>query len=592
MMGLTTPEIAMLPVLVEEARIPQAGQLPAELRPLFETWTVRKVTEDGWEDDARRLIAELAAATHLSLKPDTDVLLRDVAAAQQRVTELEEMRHLQSEQVERLRGTVEQLTHKLSGAPDSEREALADVFAALARGDSSAAEDTFEREYEEQHRPAGKAHKIQAKAARNVANLALLRDVRKAVSFYRKALEAEPGHAETARLLGRALILQGDLNAAAEALAEALRIATRNHNARGEIAARMGMGDILMAKGAFTSANAAYTSALNLIEQRLASDSTNIDLQRNLTISQNKIADVLRAQGDGPGALDACRKSLTIVEALATSDPTNTRLQYDLSGGHYRFAEELRLQGHYRDALQAYRKSLAIREELAARDPANTLWQRSLATCHGQIGNVLWNLGYRAEALDAYQNSLNIHQALAGRDPTNTLWQRGLSIDHGKIGNVLWALGDRQGALGAYNRSLSVRQTLAECDPANAQWQRDLSISHSRVADVLRALGDKQGAFDAYRNSIAILEPLIARNPADARCRRDLTVMQGKLSQLTGEMAPVETHHIAIQFGVDKDSNGELVDAEPVDAYFFTGQDLDDDLIWVTGELQPPIING
>src|SRR5579859_7291578 len=74
MMGLTTPEIAMVPALVEEASIPNADQLPAELRLLFDTWNVRKVTGDGWEDDARRLIAELAAATHLSLKPDTDVL--------------------------------------------------------------------------------------------------------------------------------------------------------------------------------------------------------------------------------------------------------------------------------------------------------------------------------------------------------------------------------------------------------------------------------------------------------------------------------------------------------------------------------------
>jgi hypothetical protein len=62
-----------------------------------------------------------------------------------------------------------------------------------------------------------------AEAARNVANLALLRDVTKAVVFYRKALAGDPEHAETARLLGHALILLGELKEAQTALSESFR---------------------------------------------------------------------------------------------------------------------------------------------------------------------------------------------------------------------------------------------------------------------------------------------------------------------------------------------------------------------------------
>ena len=88
---------------------------------------------------------------------------------------------------------------------------MADAFAALARGDSLAAEDAFEREFEAQSRAADEARTVMAEAARNVANLALLRDVAKAVAFYRKALAIEPAHAETARRLGHAWMLLGDL---------------------------------------------------------------------------------------------------------------------------------------------------------------------------------------------------------------------------------------------------------------------------------------------------------------------------------------------------------------------------------------------
>ncbi len=223
--ALDNDEITLVPTLVEGADVPKAADLPAVLQPLVETWNACRVTEEGWEDDTRRLIAQIADATGLSVGPDLDELLHNAGAAEQRVAELEQTRHLQAGQIDALRHTVDELRSKLAEAPVTDRPGLAEAFAALARGDSLAAEDAFEREYEAQYRAADEARRMMAEAARNVANLALLRDVAKAVAFYRKALAAEPEHAETARLLGHALILLGDLADAEAALSESLRIA-------------------------------------------------------------------------------------------------------------------------------------------------------------------------------------------------------------------------------------------------------------------------------------------------------------------------------------------------------------------------------
>jgi len=87
------------------------------LRPLFDTWNARRVTEDRWEDYTRRLIAEIEKAASLTAKADLDTLLHDVGAAQQRVAELEQARHLHAGQIEGLRRTVEDLTRKLAEAP-------------------------------------------------------------------------------------------------------------------------------------------------------------------------------------------------------------------------------------------------------------------------------------------------------------------------------------------------------------------------------------------------------------------------------------------------------------------------------------------
>ena len=60
-----------------------------------------------------------------------------------------------------------------------------------------------------------------------------------------------------------------------------------------------------------------YIRARQLMEALAAEDLANIDWQRNLSVSHNKIGDVLEAQGDGPTALDAYRRSLDIREAVA-----------------------------------------------------------------------------------------------------------------------------------------------------------------------------------------------------------------------------------------------------------------------------------
>ena len=329
--ALADEQLMLIPTLVEGAELPRVDELPAELRPLFETWNVRIVSEGGWEDDTRRLIAEIAEATALPIGPDLEQLLCDVGAAQQRVRELEETHHLQSDQIAALVRSIDELTRKLAEASAGERPGLAEAFAELAQGRSLAAEDAFERAYEVQQRAAAQAQQTMAEAARNVANLALLHDVAKAVRFYRKALAAEPDDPETTRLLGRALITVGDLGAAETALTASLNATVAGADSWGEMAAQNGLGDVFLKTRDLAAAKGAFTAALRLAESRLARDPANTEWQRDLSVSHNKIGDLLLAQGDGPAALAAYRQSLAIREALAGRDPASAHWQVDVA---------------------------------------------------------------------------------------------------------------------------------------------------------------------------------------------------------------------------------------------------------------------
>jgi tetratricopeptide (TPR) repeat protein len=308
--ALASETMTVVPALVEDLKVTQVPvkQLPTELHPLFEVWNAREVSEGGWEEDTRRLIGEIAEATGLRVTADLDTLLREAGEAQRRVEELERVRHLQSEQMEALRRTIDELRGKLAeAASPGERSGLAEAFAALARGETEAAEDAFEREYEAQDRALQEARQSMAVAARNVANLALLRDVGKAAEFYRKALAVDPEDAESARLLGQALILLGDLKGAQAALLESLRVAKAAGDVWGEMAAQVGLGDVFMKAESLAGAESAYRAALHIAEALAARDPGNAQRQRDLSVSHEMIGDVLVAQGDGAGALRAYR---------------------------------------------------------------------------------------------------------------------------------------------------------------------------------------------------------------------------------------------------------------------------------------------
>jgi tetratricopeptide (TPR) repeat protein len=529
--ALTSPELTLVPTLVEGANVPNTADLPPALQPLL-GWRALPVTEEGWEDDTRRLIADIEKAAKLSAKADLDTLLRDVGAAQQRVAELEHTRHLQADQIDGLRRTVEELTRKLAEAPAGERPGLAEAFAALARGDSLAAEDAFEREFDAQSRAADEARKTMAEAARNVANLALLRDVSKAVSFYRKALDSDPEHSETARLLGYALIVFGDLSGAEVAFSQSLKAAVAQGDVWGQMAAQAGLGDVLQRTGNLGAAKDAYMASLSLSEALVVRDPANTRWQRDLTVSYGRIGDMQAAQGDSAAALKSFHACLAVFEHLAASHPRNNQLQLDLSVGYERIGEVQAAQGNSAAALKSFRASLAIRERLATNDTRNSEWQRGLSVSYYKIGAVLAALGDSEAALTSFQAVLVISERLAASDPRNSRWQRGLSASYDRIGDVQATQGHSEAALTSFQTGLAISERLAASDPRNSEWQRDMSVSYEKIGNVQAVRGDSVAAFESFQASLAIRERLATSDPRNSVWQRDLSASYDRIGNV------------------------------------------------------------
>ena len=462
--------LTVIPLLVEDAQLAQipADQLPESLRPLLADWNVLALSESGWDDDTRRLIEAIAAATGLPVHPELEEWMALMGGAQQglamaRATEASGAVVRQGEEQ-----ALESLLHRAAGADPEERPALKAALAALANGDTLLAEASFEQEVEASRRLRLAAAQLaaseglrEADAARNVASLAVLRgDLSKAVRYFQMALEANPADLAAALQLGYAWISAGKLDQAGPVFAAVSQ------------------------------------------QAKVAQD------QRLEAWGLNGRADVLVAQGDGPGALAAYQAGLAIREGLAKRDPANTQWQRDLSVSQERIGNVLIAQGDGPGALAAYQAGLAIREGLAKRDPANTEWQRDLSVSNNKIGDVLVAQGDGPGALAAYQAGLAIREGLAKRDPANTQWQRDLSVSQERIGNVLVAQCDGPGALAAYQAGLAIREGLAKRDPANTGWQVDVAVSCAKLGslDSLLLIGERQEYLSRGLNLLTTLK--------------------------------------------------------------------------------------
>lgn len=336
----------------------------------------------------------------------------------------------------------------LPGQADAVKEAVAATAEGAAEGDerltralrlleegkTAEAEPLLRAVAKEREAQVAHDRKEAAAAYRHLGAIAGLREPKRAVEAYAKAVELDPDDIHGQFWLGWLQKTRGYLEIAQACFDRTLALAAGGKHNWHSYWAQLGKGDIEFARGHLGKALAAYRSAEKRAKQMSKDNLESRQWQRDLSVSYDRIGDVVVAQGK------------------------------------------------LNEALQSFRNGLVIRERLTKADSDNDGWQRDLSVSYNKIGDVLVDQGKRDEALQAYRDGLAIIDRLAKADPGNAEWQRDLSVSYNKIGDVLVEQGKRDEALQAFRDSLAIADRLAQADPANVQWQVDLLWSHWRLA--------------------------------------------------------------------------------------------------------------
>jgi tetratricopeptide (TPR) repeat protein len=383
------------------------------------------------------------------------------------------------------------LAHGTGGAPtmgaseafQSDIEAAARTVLQEAGWHRAKAKELLRRRVNGADAANGKLNGSEVGYWRQLGALSLLDSAPDALSAYAQAAQLAPDDAEAQMLAGVLYLRTGKLAEAEAAFRRQIDLGGANGATPARYRGQAMLGDVLALREDPDAAMAAYVDAQGEVRALLGRDPQDANLQRDLSVTGDRIGDMHAEAGRLDAALECYRQSLEIAEALSKRDPLNPVRQHDLSVSHDRIGEVLDKAGDREGALASFRQGLALAKDLALREPDNVQRQWDLSVSHDRIGDVLLAQGRHTEALASYRSGMAIAEELVRRDPAHFGWQRDLAVSYHKIGS-LEALDDPAEARELLQKGRAIIARLAAIAAHQAQWRSDLA----KFDDVLRTL--------------------------------------------------------------------------------------------------------
>ena len=339
---------------------------------------------------------------------------------------------------------------------------------------------------------------------------------------------------------GRILNFLGKMNEARDAFQHLLNICEERVNAfplnvdsqRNLSVSYERLGDLEQAAGNAAAARERYEKSMG-IHKRLADQMPdNVDVQWGLSISYNKLGIWEYTAGNTAAARKYYEKTLEIIKRLADLMPDNVDVQKDLSTSYERLGDLEKAIGNYTAALKWFEKTLEIRKQLADLMPDNVEAQRNLSATYERIGDLDNVVGNDAAARNWYEKALEIRKQLAKQMPDNVEVQRNLSASYNRLGDLERDSGKVNSAMYWYENALKISKRLADLMSDSVEAQRDLMVSYGHLGDLENANGNVDAVRDWYEKALKISKWLATKTPDDFRAQRDLMVSYGSLGNL------------------------------------------------------------
>ena len=295
-------------------------------------------------------------------------------------------------------------------------------------------------------------------------------------------------------------------------------------------------------------------------------------LQRELATAYIRIGDVQGLYywsnlGDTAGAIKSYQKALAISQALARDAPKDVEAQKGLATSYEKIAGILMATGESNKALVQGYKALAIREKLVESEPESADARYRLAGCHNYLAGVLWDLGDLKGTVKQYQDALADYQSLSFTHPENVEYRRMAAVMNLKLSNLYLDAGRVQEGVQCSRQSVSALEELASSDSSNGMLQRNLASARSALGEALLEAGDLREAQTQLTQSAASDEILSSKDPANSRLVEDLSstyISLGNCEMKRGRKEPALRYYAEALQRAEQQAKRDPLNEEPL----------------------------
>ena len=324
--------------------------------------------------------------------------------------------------------------------------------------------------------------------------------------------------------IGEVRVQQGDLEAAAEPMAQSLALARRLAQLRpddGERLFELGqshywVGFVHWEQGALAAARGPFESYLEVSRRLLEIDPERPAWRQELSYASSTLGSLLQAEGDLEAALTQFLAALEIDEDLAALAPADAKVRSELAASHNTVGVVLQELGRLDEASRHLRADLEIRREMLRSDPTSPRRRQQCAVSRGHLGAHLLLRGDLDAAREHFVSMRDLLADLVRHDPDNTQWRYRLAWSHLQLGRIALRRGELEASAAAFRKQRELIDELLAIDGENQRWQRTRAVGLSYLARLQSVAGDA-AAHASIRASIEILEGITRDRPSDRR---------------------------------------------------------------------------
>ncbi|MEH1167754.1 CHAT domain-containing protein [Micromonospora sp. CPCC 205539] len=302
-------------------------------------------------------------------------------------------------------------------------------------------------------------------------------------------------------------------------------VAGRDPQAQLDLSAALdSQGRLTRRLGQLDEARRHYEQAL-AIDLRLGrSDPDDLQYQRNVGLSYQKVAQVALDMADLDQARTAAQESLGIHQQLVEANPEHPILRRDLGVSLGTLAAVFRTDDAAA-ARQLLEDALGIWRDLVESAPEDPDLQDNLFDTVSALADIVGEADDDAERFQQLTvEAAAIVEKLAAAAPDTVAFQRKLLAAYWRLGDMDLGVDDVTCAKQHFVGALALAQRLADTDPDSVDAQRDLATAFRRMADFAVANGRPEEVRGNLERSQDVAQGLVHRNPRNSGFHRDLAM--------------------------------------------------------------------